>query len=73
MNVKNVLNQFEDLLEVELSSLELETKLDDIVEFDSMVKLSLIVMSDDDFGKKLTAEQINEFVTVKDVIDFLMA
>ena len=73
MNVENVLNQFEDSLEVELSSLELETKLDDIVEFDSMVKLSLIVMSDDDFGKKLTAEQINEFVTVKDVVDFLMA
>jgi len=72
MSVKEVLNQLEDLFEMDENSLNVDMQLADIEEFDSMVKLSLIVMSDDDFGKKLTAEQINEFVKVKDVIDFLL-
>ena len=43
----------------------------DIEEYDSMAKLSLIVMSDDEFDKKLTGEQILKFVTIQDIVDFL--
>ena len=36
-----------------------------------MAKLSLIVLMDDEFGKKLSGEKIREFKTVQDVLDFM--
>lgn len=60
----------EDMLELENGILTAETALADIEEYDSMAKLSLIVTSDEEFGKKLTGEQIREFKTVGDIITF---
>lgn len=60
-----------DMLELEPSALVPETSLDSIDEYDSMAKLSLIVLMDDECGKKLTGEQIREFKTVKDILDFM--
>ena len=61
----------EDMLELDGGSLTPETELSSIEEYDSMAKLSLIVLMDDEFGKKLTGEQIREFKTVKDILDFM--
>ena len=61
----------EDMLELDGGSLKPETELSSIDEYDSMAKLSLIVLMDDEFGKKLTGEQIRQFVTVKDILDFM--
>lgn len=61
----------EDMLELDGGSLTPETVLADIEEYDSMAKLSLIVMMDDECGKKLTGEQIREFKTVQDILDFM--
>lgn len=58
----------EDMLELEQGTLKLETKLSDIEEYDSMAKLSLIVLFDEECNKKLTGEQIRTFVTVGDVV-----
>ena len=58
----------EDMLELESGTLDLETELSSIDEFDSMAKLSLIVLFDDEFGKKLTGEEIRNFDTVGDII-----
>jgi len=71
MSQREVLEQLEEVLEVNDGSLTMDMELDKIEEYDSMAKLSLIVMSDDDFDKKLTAEQINEFKTVGDIVQFL--
>ena len=65
------INLFEEILDLELGTLSESTLLVDIEEFDSMSKLSLIVLMDDEFGKKLTGEQLREFKTVADVIDFM--
>ena len=65
------INLFEEMLDLELGTLSESTLLSDIEEFDSMSKLSLIVLMDDEFGKKLTGEQLREFKTVADVIDFM--
>ena len=43
----------------------------EIPEYDSMSKLGLIVMFDDEFNKKLTGEQLKEFITVRDILDFM--
>ena len=61
----------EDMLELNNGSLKPETVLADIDEYDSMAKLSLIVLMDDECRKKLTGEQIREFKTIQDILDFM--
>lgn len=61
----------EDMLELENGALTAETELSSIDEYDSMAKLSLIVLMDDEFSKKLTGEQISAFKTVQDILDFM--
>ena len=61
----------EDMLELDVNTLTPETVLTDIEEYDSMAKLSLIVLMDEECGKKLTGEQIRTFKKVQDVLDFM--
>lgn len=61
----------EDMLEMDNGSLKPETVLANIDEYDSMAKLSLIVLMDEECDKKLTGEQIREFKTVQDILDFM--
>ena len=63
--------RLEDVLELDGGTWKPETELSTIDEYDSMAKLSLIVMMDDEFGKKLTGEQIFQFKTVQDILDFM--
>lgn len=61
----------EDMLELDSNTLTPEIELANIDEYDSMAKLSLIVMMDDEFNKKLTGEQIRTFKTIQDILDFM--
>lgn len=61
----------EEALELEENTLKEDTFLDAIPEYDSMARLTIIVLCDDEFNKKLTGEQIREFKTVKDLLDFM--
>lgn len=58
----------EDMLELEAGSLNDETILTSINEYDSMAKLSLIVLFDEECDKKLTGEQIRSFKTIGDIV-----
>ena len=60
MTIEEKIAVLEDMLELENGTLTVETKLSTVDEFDSMAKLSLIVISDEEFGKKLTGEQLRE-------------
>jgi acyl carrier protein len=71
MTEREKIKLIEEVLELEENSLTGETLLADIPEYDSMAKLTLIVMFDDEFSKKLTGEQIRAFVTVKDIVDLM--
>jgi acyl carrier protein len=71
MTNKEKISLIEDALEIDENTLTEETLLVDIPEYDSMAKLTLIVLCDDEFDKKLTGEQIKEFKTVKNIIDFM--
>ena len=71
MKKAEILNLLEETLELEENSLKEDTELDSIEEFDSMGKLSLIVLCDDEFNKKLTGEKIKEFKIVADIINYL--
>ena len=71
MKQEEKIAMLEDMLELDGGTLKPETVLADIEEYDSMAKLSLIVLMDDEFGKKLTGEQIREFKTVQNILDFM--
>ena len=71
MRQEEKIAMLEDMLELDGGSLKPEMELNDIEEYDSMAKLSLIVLMDDEFGKKLTGEQIRLFKTVQDILDFM--
>ena len=62
MTNEEKLHMIEDVLELDENTLTPEMVLADIEEYDSMSKLSLIVMIDDECHKKLTGEQLREFV-----------
>jgi acyl carrier protein len=71
MNNEQKIRMIEEALEIEANGLQEDTLLVDVPEYDSMAKLTLIVLCDDEFNKKLTGEQIKEFKTVKDILDFM--
>lgn len=61
----------EDMLELDEGKLSEEVKLEEVEGWDSMAKLSLIVLMDDELGKKLSGEQIKGFKTIKDILDYM--
>lgn len=71
MDTQKKLALLEDMFEMDEGSLNPETELDKLEEWDSLAKLSLIVLMDDECGKKLSGSQIKEFVTINDILDFM--
>ena len=71
MTNKEKMRLIEDALELGENTISEETLLGDIHGYDSMARLTLIVLCDDEFNKKLTGEQIKEFKAVKDILDFM--
>jgi len=69
MTVKEKLNILEELLSIEKDTLDENSLLEDIEEWDSMAVISLIAMFDGVFGKEIKSEEIKQFRTVKDIID----
>ena len=61
----------EEMMELDEGTLTPETNLVDIEEYDSMAKLSLIVLMNDEFEKKLNRNQIKEFKTIQDILNFM--
>lgn len=68
MTDREKLALLEDMLELDEGDLTLDKELDDIDEYDSMAKLSLIVLMEDEFGVKLTGDIIKGFKTVGDIV-----
>ena len=69
MSEKEKLNLLEDTLELDEGTLQMDMSLKDVDEYDSMAKLSIIVMMEDEFGVKLSGDDVKAFVTVGDIIN----
>lgn len=69
MTEKEKLELLEDTLEVDEGTLTPDTNLEDIDEFNSMAVLSLIVMFEDEFGKKITGKEIKKYTTIADILN----
>lgn len=68
MTEREKLALLEDMLELDEGDLTVDKALEDVDEYDSMAKLSLIVLMEDEFSVKLTGEMIKGFVTVGDIV-----
>lgn len=71
MNEQEKIAMLEDAWELDAGTLNADTVLADVDEYDSMAKLSLIVLMDDEFGIKVTGEMIKSFVTVGDILKLM--
>ena len=68
MTAQEKIALIEETLELDEGTLTPKTVLADVDEYDSMAKLSLIVMMDDEFGVKLTGDMVKGFETVADIL-----
>lgn len=71
MTNQEIINLIEDTFELDMNTLSENTSLLNLPEYDSMAKLSVIILADDEFDKKLTGETMRGFVSVGDIVDFL--
>lgn len=71
MTIDEKLSLLEETMEMDEGTLKADMDLSDVDEYDSMSKLSIIVMLQDEFGVKITSEQIRAFVKVQDILDFM--
>lgn len=68
MTEREKLALLEELFELEEGDIAADTLLDEIDEYDSMTKLSLIVMMDENFGVRLDGNTIKCLETVSDIL-----
>ncbi len=61
----------EDLLELEEGSLDVDTELESMDEWDSIAALSMIVLIDEEFNKTVSGKQVKSCKTVKDILDLM--
>ncbi len=68
MEYKKIIKDLEeDILEMDEGTLQIDTKLSELDEWDSLAKLALMAWARKEYDKILTAQQIREFVTVEDI------
>lgn len=71
MTTEEKIAMLEDIMDLDEGTLTLDSVLDDLEEWDSLSKLSLIVEAKQQFNKVLLAETIRSFKTVNDICDYL--
>lgn len=71
MNEKEKLSLLEEMMDLEEGSLNLDMVLEEIDEYDSFFKLYLTTYVKKNMEERLTVAKIEEFVTVKDICDYL--
>lgn len=64
--IENFVDQFDDL---ELADVTPETVMRDLDEWSSMIGLSLLNMSEKDYGVTLTFEELRQAITVQNLFD----
>ena len=71
--IQGFIQQFEEALEIEGYGITPDTLLVNVSEFDSMGRLSVILMGDLKYGLVLEAEQLNRCESVQDLYELMSA
>lgn len=69
MNKQEKISLLEEIMDMEEGTLKEDIVLSDLDEWDSMSRLSVIVMMSDEFGKTISGEDVKKFVTVNDILE----
>lgn len=67
MSEQDKIAKLEDMMDLDEGDLSADTQLADLEEWDSMSKLSLVVLAKKDYGKDLAVEDVRSFKTVGDI------
>lgn len=67
--MENKLKKLEQLFEMQEGTLRPDTLLKDLEEWDSITRLSFVVMMEDDYGKMVTRTEVMNYKTVSDILD----
>ncbi len=71
MELKEKMELLEEIMDVEEGTLAPETKLAEVDEWDSLSKLALMAEVKKRVNRRLSTEEILNFKTVQDIIDYL--
>lgn len=71
MTLQEKIEFLEEIMDVEEGTLNEDTNLDDVQEWDSLSTLSLTVEMKKKYNKNLTTDEIKSFVTVGDVCKYI--
>ena len=71
MTVEEKLELLGETFDVTKNDLPVDAKLEELDFWDSMTKIALIVMFDDEYGKKITSEDIKKMETISDVLEMM--
>ncbi|MDM8214590.1 hypothetical protein QUW15_00205 [Desulfovibrio piger] len=69
--MQNIIAQLEELLEYPAGTLTGQERLSDIPEWDSIIVLGVIALSESVGGKELSPEDFNNAQTINDVINLI--
>lgn len=72
MSIEEKLALLEETLECEEGTLSADMDLNDVDEYDSMTKLAVIVMLDDEFNVKVDSKTVRAFRTVSDILELMV-
>jgi len=61
--------KLKDILEVD--TISLDDRIDSFDAWDSLSVLSIIALLDSDFGIRITADELEKFETIKDIVDYI--
>jgi len=71
VNNEKKIKLLEDVFEVEEGALNPNLDLDSMDNWDSMTKLALIVMIEEEYGKILSSDKIRAFCSVGDIMQIM--
>jgi|ADurb_Met_03_Slu_FD_contig_21_321435_length_470_multi_2_in_0_out_0_1 acyl carrier protein len=71
MTKQEKIRVIEEMMELGEGILEEGTVLKDLEEWNSLAKLSLIAILDEQFGRKISADEIKALKTVQDILQYM--
>ena len=71
MDMQKKLELLEEVLDVDAAELRSDMELEGQEWWDSLTRLSLMVMMDEEFGKTVSAEEIRALKTLQDILDWM--
>lgn len=71
MTIEEKIQLIEEMMDLEDGKLKEDTVLEEIDEYDSFFKLYLVTYVKKNMKRKLTVEEIGNFVTIQDICDYL--